>query len=57
MCCISEKKIKKIKDVLTDIIDFEDCFAHTETGPSGCLHCNAEEALSYITELEDKHGR
>jgi len=50
MCCISEEKLKKIRDVLTDVIEFEECFAHTETGEMGCLHCNAELALSYLTE-------
>jgi len=50
MCCISGEKIKKIRDVLMDVIDFEECFANTETGEAGCLHCNAEVALSYLTE-------
>ena len=50
MCCISEEKIRKIRNVLEDVIDFEECFANTEAGAAGCLHCNAEVALSYLTE-------
>lgn len=46
---ITEEEANKIKDVLSNLIEFEDCFKD-EVGRNNCLHCQIYEAQGYFNK-------